>query len=179
VDIKKIDILAAGIIITIFTLAFFAFFRESRAKEASLNENKNMLSEQLRSTGDIDLKLEKITEEINDIQKDLDNFDRLLPGREQIYSFLDDIDSLARQNNVRLRDIRPGTIEKGDLYAQIPVNISGNAGFKEFYGFLYQLENIPRITRLDRLKVGKSPEEKTCDIEMTLTVFIGGKAGHD
>jgi len=178
-DIRKIDFLAAGIIVMIFALAFFTLFREGRAKAAALKEERNTLVENLSSTGDMNPEFDRITKEINDIQKNLSNFDGQLTGRERIYGFLEDIDSLARQNRLDLKDIKPGMIEKGDLYSRIPLNISGNSGFKDFYKFLFQLENILRIVRIEGLRVRRAPEGNTCDIEMALTVFISGDVGHE
>ncbi|MBI5740454.1 MAG: type 4a pilus biogenesis protein PilO [Nitrospirae bacterium] len=174
-DIRKIDLLAAGIIVMIFALAFFVFFREGRAKTAALKEERNMLLENLSSAGDMKPEFDGITREINDIQKDLNNFEAQLTGRERIYGFLEDIDGLAGQNRLDLRDIRPGMIEKGELYSRIPINISGNSGFRDFYKFLFQLENIPRIVRIDSLRARRAPEGDTCDIDMALTVFISGE----
>jgi len=171
-DIRKINLTAIGIIVVIFLIVFFALFKDSRAKVVVLKANKTLLMEKLRSSGDMALKLDKIKEEITVIQDNLDDFDRQLPGEKRIHDFITEIDKMAKKKNMRLKSIRPGKIEKGALYSRVPINITGNSKFKDFYSFLYQLENIPRITVIDRLHVKGSPDDNRCDIEMDLAVFI-------
>jgi Tfp pilus assembly protein PilO len=173
-DNKKIDLLAAGIIIVLFVFAYFAFFKGGWANAADLKEKEKMLLESLDSAADTNLELDRIAEEIDFIQKNLENFDRQLPEEKRIYDFLVEIDKLAKDNSVNLKAIRPGRLEEGTLYSRVPINISGNSRFKDFYKFLFQLENIPRITMTEQLRVKSLPEGNRCDIEMDVSVFVGG-----
>ena len=172
---RKLDLIASGIIILIFVFTYFAFISTSRAKVAVLKETKNMLLKDVTASGDMTLEMARIAEEIDSIHNNLEKFDRQLPKEKRIYDFLVEIDKLARDNSVTLESITPGTIEKGMLYSRVPINISGNSGFKDFYRFLFQLENIPRITKIEELRVKSLPEGNKCKIEMDLAVFVGGK----
>ena len=118
--------------------------------------------------------LERIAEEIDYIQNNLEDFDRQLPEEKRIYDFLVEIDNLAKNNNVQLEGITPGKLIKGTLYSQVPVAISANSGFRDFYRFLFQLENMPRITMTEGLIVTSLPKGNRCSIEMDLAVFVGG-----
>lgn len=157
----------------IFVLAFFALFKESRAKASVLEANKSQLLERLRSVDDMTPQLDKIKKEINEIQKNLDDFDRQLPKEKRIHNVLIEIDRLAENNGVALETISPGKLEKGRLYSRLPIKILGNSGFKDFYGFLFELENIPRITMMENLRISKFPETERCYIDMELSVFVG------
>ena len=174
-DTKKLDLIAVCIIILIFAFTYFAFISESRAKIALLEETENMLMENVTASGDMTLELDRIKEEIDSIHKNLERFDRQLPKEKRIYDFLVEIDKLARDNSVTLESITPGTLQKGTLYSRVPIHISGNAGFKDFYRFLFRLENIPRITKIEGLQVKGLPEGNRTDIEIDLAVFVGGK----
>ncbi len=173
-DIKKIDLIAAGIIILLILLAYFVFLKEGWAKVAVLKKNEIMLKEKVNSAGGISLELDRIKEEIDHIKRKLEKFERQLPEEKKIYDFLVNIDKLAKENNVTLKAVRPGKLEKGTLYSRVPISISGNAGFKDFYKFLFQLENIPRINMMESLRITGLPEGNRCDIEMDLAVFVSG-----
>ncbi len=174
-DTRKIDSIAAGIILFIFVFVYFAFIKESRTKVAVLKEEEAVLLENLNSAGDMNFQLDRIIDEIDYIQKNLEAFDRQLPEEKRMYDFLTEIDKLAKKNNIQLKDIRPGKLEKEALYSKIPVNISGTSGFKDFYRFLFQLENIPRITKMERLLINNVHEGYKCNIEMDLAIFVGRK----
>ena len=174
-DNRRIDMIAAGIILMIFAVTYFAFIKESRAKVAALRETETMLQEHLNSSGDMSSAMDSIKQEIEAIHRNLEKFDQRLPKEKRIYEFLVEIDKLASNNRVELASISPGKLEKGTLYSQVPIRISGNAGFRDFYRFLYQLENIPRITKIEGLKVDNIPEGSGTHIEMNLAVFVSGK----
>ena len=173
-DTRKIDLLAAGIIIVLFVIGYFGFIKDGWAKLLDLQEQEAVLAEHVRSTVDMTHELERIAEEIDYIQNNLEDFDRQLPEEKRIYDFLVEIDNLAKINNVKLEGITPGKLIKGTLYSQVPVTISANSGFRDFYKFLFQLENMPRITMTEALRVTSLPKGNRCSIEMELAVFVGG-----
>jgi len=174
-DERNINYLSAGIIVFLLIISYFAFLKDGWAKLAVLKEQEAVLSENVTSSADMALELERIAEEIDDIQKNLEDFDRQLPEEKRIYDFLVEIDNLAQRNSVQLEGITPGKLEKGTLYSWVPIAISANSEFSDFYTFLFQLENIPRITMTEGLKVSSLPKENRCKIEMDLAVFVGAK----
>ena len=174
-DARKIDLLSAGIIIVLLMVGYFAFLKDGWAKLAVLKEQEAVLSENVSSSGDMAPELERIAEEIDLIQKNLEAFDRQLPEEKRIYDFLVEIDNLAKNNSVNLEGITPGKLEKGTLYSRVPIAISANSGFNDFYSFLFQLEHIPRITMTKGLKVTSLSKGNRCKIEIDLAVFVGDK----
>ncbi len=173
-DIRKIDIAGVVIIVILFVLAYFAIFKEGREKIAVLKQDEIRLAEALRSAGDMNPELDKISGEIDSIQKNLEKFDKQLPEEKRVHDFLVEIDAIAKKNSVSLKSISPGKLEKKDLYSKLPIRIAGTAEFKNFYKFLFQLENIPRITMTDSLRITKILEGSLCDLEINLSVFVGG-----
>jgi Tfp pilus assembly protein PilO len=174
-DSRKIDLLSAGIIIILIVFGYFAFLKDGWAKLVVLKEQEAVLSENVSSTGDMAPELKRIAEEISLIQNNLEEFDRQLPDEKRIYDLLVEIDNLAQRNSVQLEGITPGKLEKGTLYSRVPLAISANSKFRDFYTFLFQLENIPRITMTEGLRVTSLLKEIRCKIEMDLTVFVGAK----
>jgi Tfp pilus assembly protein PilO len=178
---KQIDISAIAILVLLLTLSYFTLFRTERARVTDLKEKEKVLSETLAKAGDMHVELNRMQEEINTIQMRLEEFDRRLPEDKRIYDFLRTIDRLAENHGIRMDSIEPGAIERESLYIRIPIKITASARFPDFYRFLYQLEQIPRITRTDGLRISRSPErgpeasgENLCKIEIELAVFVGG-----
>jgi Tfp pilus assembly protein PilO len=174
-DKKNIDLVAIVIIVILFVLAYFAIFKDGRDKVAVLKAEETRLTEALRSSGNMNLELDRIADEITHIQKNLEQFDRQLPDEKRIHGFLVEIDDLAIKNNVALKSVTPGKLKKKTLYSRLPISITGSADFRNFYRFLFQLENISRITMMDSLKITRLFEGSMCDIEINLAVFVGSK----
>ena len=173
-DIRKIDLAAVIIIVILFVIAYFAIFKEGREKVAALKEDEVRLAAVLSSADDMNLELDRIADEIDYIQQNLEQFDRQLPEEKRVHDFLVEIDGLAKKNLVNLESITPGKLEKKTLYSRLPIKIAGSSDFMNFYRFLFQLENIPRITKTDSLKITRRRNENMCDIEINLAVFVGG-----
>jgi Tfp pilus assembly protein PilO len=174
-DKRNIDLAAVAIIVILVVIAYFTIFKDGREKVAVLKADEARLAEALRSASDMNVELDRISEEIDHIQKNLEQFDRQLPEEKRIHDFLVEIDDLARKNSVSLKSISPGKIEKKPLYSRLPISIDGSSDFRNFYRFLFQLENIPRITMTDRLQITRILEGNMCDIKIDLAVFVGGK----
>ncbi len=178
---KQIDIAAVTVLVLLLTLSYFTLFRAERARVADLKEKEKVLSEKLVKAGDMHVELNRMQEEIDAIQRRLEEFDRRLPEEKRIYDFLRTIDRLARKQGIRMETIAPGALERESLYVRIPIKITASARFPDFYRFLYELEQIPRITRTDGLRIDRSPAagsedhtENLCKIALDLAVFVGG-----
>ena len=172
-DTKKIDFISIGIIVLLIVFWYLFFLKDGWAKLTVLKEQEAVLSENVSAQNEMTIEMERIGVEINDIQKNLELFDRQLPKEKRIYDFLVEIDNLAQQNKVQLEGITPGNMQKGALYWKLPISIKAISGFRDFYTFLYQLENIPRITMTEGLSVTRLSKENSCTIELNLAVFVG------
>ncbi len=180
-DKTRIDLTAIGILAIIICAAYFTFFRAERSRVAVLRQEEAALTETLAARGGTELALDKIAEEIRTIQSNLEQFEQQLPGESRIHDFLRTLDTLAREARVELTAITPQGAVREARYSRIPVMISGRARFTDFYRFLYQLERIPRITKVQSLNVSRSREGRTgaggdpfCDIRVNLSVFVSG-----
>jgi len=178
---KKIDIAAAGLIVVIILLSYFVFFRTERLRIHALEQEKTALSQKLDAGGGATLALDRMTEEIQTIQANLDHFENQLPEEGRIHDFIRTLDRLARKHGVQLQAVTPGAKVNENRYARIPVSIAARSSFPDFYRFLYQLEGIERITKVERLKVNRPSERDTatetsslCDIQIDLAVYVSG-----
>ncbi|MDX1764151.1 MAG: type 4a pilus biogenesis protein PilO [bacterium] len=178
---KRIDMVATGLIVTIVLLSYFFFFRTERLRIHALEEEKAALSQTLEAGGGATLALDKMSEEIQRIQTNLDHFENQLPEEGRIHDFLRTLDRLAQNHGVQLQAVTPAAKVEANRYAKIPVTITARSSFPAFYRFLYQLEGIERITKVERLQVNRSSKGRVeleapnlCDIQMDLAVYVAG-----
>ncbi|UCH81613.1 MAG: type 4a pilus biogenesis protein PilO [Nitrospiraceae bacterium] len=172
-ETKKIDFISIGIIVLLIVFGYLFFIKDGWATLSVLKEQEAVLSENVSAQNEMAIEMERIGDEINDIQKNLELFDRQLPKEKRIHDFLVEIDNLAQKNKVQLEGITPGNMQKGALYRKLPISIKAVSGFRDFYTFLFQLENIPRITMTEGLSVTRFSKDKSCTIELNLAVFVG------
>jgi type IV pilus assembly protein PilO len=173
IKLKQIDVVALAVILLIIMAAYFLIFREERLKVTELREQEVLLTEQLTTAGETRGKLDQISDEIERIEDSLHEFDSNLPSDKRIHDFLRTVDNLAKANNVHIASIKPGALQMESLYLKIPVSISAEARFLDFYNFLHDLENVPRINKVEELTIERLPGGDACSIEMQLAVFMG------
>ncbi len=179
-DAKKVDYIGTVMVSLLILIAYFSLFKVERTKIRELKRKEKVLTEKLDRSFDTNQELSRISSEIDHIREDLESFDRRLPGTLKIYDVIRTIDGLARKSGLQVRSIRPGSREEGRLYSRVPITISLEGAFPRLYRFLYQLEKIPRITRVEEVSVHRSGPDSSdradrvfCHAEMVLSLFVG------
>ncbi len=171
--IRKIDIIAIVSIIFTILVSYTTIFNKERVKMAALEIKEESLKEKLRLAKEVNIGLETIKQETNSIRKRLKEFEKRLPGKEDIAAFLKDINKIARHNKVKLMSIIPSKPEKGSFYSRIPVNITVDTRFRNLYKFLYQIENATRVIRIEEITVNEPKPTGIMRTKMLLSIFSG------
>ncbi len=169
--IRKIDIIAVVSIIFLLLVSYTSFFNRERVKMTALKVKEEKLKNKLKLAEEVNIGLETIKEETTHIRKKLKEFEKRLPGKEDIPAFLKNINKIAEYNKVKLMSIIPNKPEKGSIYSKIPVNITVEARFKNLYKFLYQIENANRVIRIEEITINKPSLTGIMKTKMHLSIF--------
>ncbi len=169
--IRKIDIIAVVSIIFLLLVSYTSFFNRERVKMTALKVKEEKLKNKLKLAEEVNIGLETIKEETTHIRKKLKEFEKRLPGKEDIAAFLKNINKIAKYNKVKLMSIIPNKQEKGSIYSKIPVNITVESRFKNLYKFLYQIENANRVIRIEEITINKPSLTGIMRTKMHLSIF--------
>ncbi len=101
----------------------------------------------------------------------LDEFDRRLPRRKEIDTFLRQIWHIAGETGIGINVIQPKKLEDDDLYSSLPVHIEALGRFPDFYSFIYKLDRIPRLSTVNFLSID-GDSKGICKIKLDLLIFV-------
>jgi len=107
--------------------------------QIALEEKKIYRSRQLLSQQDqLSEEHIKLTQAIKQSQSD----------EEEKSSLLSEIEKMARNSSVLLKDIKPLATETKDIYKKFPVEIEAESKIEHLVDFIHQLERSPRLLRV-------------------------------
>ena len=105
-------------------------------------------------------KLREVTEKIDDIglaieqgREAIDLVEAKLPSRDQVEVILGDVWQLAARSSLEVKSVKSEKPVPAAGYMEQPLKVTMDGHFEGFYQFLMGLENLPRITRIQEMKL--------------------------
>lgn len=127
--------------------------------------------------------VQKATEGIDDVQAEITklqnaiaHFQGMLPTDREVETLLREVWDLAGEHNLNAKSVRPDKIVPAAQYAELPIKMEIVGDFDGFYDFIRDIEKLPRITRMPRIKINKAQQEDggVVKADLTLSIFFEG-----
>lgn len=137
------------------------------------NERINEINEDIRERQEKIQALDRIVEQTRDLGQAVDEGRRAiarveskLPSQQDVESILKQTWSIAREHGLIVKSVRSEQPLPAMVYMEQPLSVELEGPFEGFYGFLLDLENLPRITRifnlnLERIDSTSGPTKKS------------------
>lgn len=123
-------------------------------------------------------KLQKISTRIEDINRALEEgskaiavIERKLPSDNEVDVVLDDVTKLAEKARLTVKSFKADKDVPAATYMERPLNIVIAGDFEGFYTFMREVESLPRITRIHKLKLARAQGEKS-EAQMVATFTL-------
>ena len=159
-------LVAAGVGLFVIMPAYQKADRANAGSEDYLHE-LDLITEVRASTTEIN-------RQMGSYRDDLTKFEAQLPSHAKMDDFLKGFSALAAGCQVRIDDIRPRQMSRGQIYWQMPILVKAEAGFVDYFRFLAKLQKYARITRIQRLDISAETTSEKCIFEMTLLIYATG-----
>jgi type IV pilus assembly protein PilO len=142
------------------------------------NENLAKAKNNLRKNLDTLQKIEEETAAANDISQQLEQlqeamefFESKLPPTSEIDTVLKNVTVIAQKQGLRSKSIKTLKQKDNSGYIEQPLEMQLVGNFNSFYSFLLELEKLPRIMKVRKLKLDKKQQmegEVTADIVVSI-----------
>ena len=173
-----------GIRELIFVLILLAipaawFMTVAKPREAQKAERATEIAsrvEQIRQVSKATEEVEDVQAEIQKLQNAIAHFQNMLPSNREIETLLREVWDLAAEHQLNARSVRPDQIVPAAQYAELPIRMEIVGDFDGFYNFIRDIEKLPRITRMPRIKVQRETNDQAGVVKasMTLSIFFEG-----
>jgi type IV pilus assembly protein PilO len=115
--------------------------------------------------------IEDLGQEIEKLAAAIDMFEAKLPAAKEVDVILQEVWQVATQRGLRSKSVRPDLHIQSPAYNELPIKMKMMGDFKGFYGFLLDLEKLPRLTRIHDMKL-KRLKDTDGHIEAAFTLSI-------
>lgn len=123
--------------------------------------------------------VEDVEAEIQKLQNAIAHFQSQLPSNREVETLLPEIWNLAGAHGLNAKSVRPDKSVPAAQYEELPIKIEIVGDFDGFYEFIQDIEKLPRITRMPRIKIEKMKDnENTAGVvkaSLTLSIFYEGE----
>ncbi len=122
----------------------------------------------------------ELVKQIKSMRARYKNFDRRLPGRQELGGFLKEISGYLGDEHFSDQLIEPGSPTRQDLFHTLPIIMRFKGSYLTSVKFFKRIEEMQRLTRIQKLKITKkTPKDKngvkgdpTLDIELQLNIYF-------
>ncbi len=122
--------------------------------------------------------IEDLNRKIDEFQKAIEFFESKLPAEKEVDKILQEVWQMAEANSLQTRTVKTLKSEAAANYSEQPIQMSLSGDFNGFYAFLLQLEKLPRITRLNQMKLEKiDGHDGEMKAQLTLSIFFEPESG--
>ena len=136
--------------------------QQRAAKQADLLQSKAVAAS-----------LARFKQEAQALRAKLEAAKERLPSEKEIPAFYRQVSDLAFQSGLSVSLFQPKDLATKDIYQEVPVSISAEAGYHQLGSFFERLSRLPRIVNLTDLKLaGISRPTGTLRADVVLATYV-------
>lgn len=112
-------------------------------------------------------KLEEVLARIDDIglaieagRESIEVIEAKLPREQDVEGILEQVWQIANRNELEVDSVTSEPPVPAAMYRELPLRVVMEGPFDGFYNFLLELETLPRITRVHRMKLERLDEKE-------------------
>jgi Tfp pilus assembly protein PilO len=145
--------LLAGLVAVPIVANFLVFAPRNDEIAAARHE---IAAKQTRLTGlrELTARIGDLGREIDERRSELAQLEERLPESEDLDGLLKEITRIAQRCNLAVRTVKGDRPVAAGPAMEVPLSLALEGDFGGFYDFLLALESQPRITRVQKMKVG-------------------------
>ena len=157
--------------------AYFWVFRPANekleAQRADIATKTRKLEDLRRALNRID----DLNKEVAQLREAVRFFEDKLPQEHEIHKVLAQISTIAKSQHLETRLFETEDPKPFARYSELPIKVEMYGDFDDYYQFLLDLEQMPRITRIKEMQLKSKPADGVVAAEFVLSVFFE-PAGH-
>jgi Tfp pilus assembly protein PilO len=115
-----------------------------------------------------------VENEIRRLTHRVEKFDKKLPKQQDLAVFIDDVTRFSQTESLRKLSWKPDAKpRKTELYSELPIHFTFDGDFQTgLVKFLRQTEEMPRLTRVQKLDVRSIDGGKDVKADVTVEIFF-------
>ena len=158
----------AAIVIAAAALVFMPQQRELKRLKTEITTQERKLSADSQQASVVP----QLMQEVVTMRSRYQDFDRRLPQRKELGEFLRDISNNLAAENLSNQLIEPGSPTRSELFHTLPIVLRFQGSYLEMARFLKRLDEMERLTRVERLRLVRQPDSGLLDAELQINIYF-------
>ena len=157
-----------------------AYFSVFKPRNAQIDEARQEIQRKQAKLAQLEAatrKIDDLGQEIDKLAESITIFEQKLPAQQEVEVMLQEVWKLAVRHSLTPKSVRTDKTIISAQYAELPIKMEIVGNFDGFYGFLLDLEQLRRITRMPQMTLTKMKSlEGQMSARVLLSIFyeVGG-----
>ena len=164
----RIGAVAIWLVVLTFILGYVFVWQNESPQLDQYQQEEQKLRQEFRTKHAQAVNLSVYKQQLADIERSFGALLRQLPGRTEVPNLIVDISQTGLAAGLSEKLFQPGTENKKDFYAELPIRIRFNGSYHQFGQFVSGIAALPRIVTLHDIEI--KPDGKSGFDNLTLDV---------
>ena len=164
----RIGAVAIWLVVLTFILGYVFVWQNESPQLDQYQQEEQKLRQEFRNKHAQAVNLSVYKQQLADIERSFGALLRQLPGRTEVPNLIVDISQTGLAAGLSEKLFQPGTENKKDFYAELPIRIRFNGSYHQFGQFVSGIAALPRIVTLHDIEI--KPDGKSGFDNLTLDV---------
>lgn len=171
VNTIKIDLLGLLCVVVLASVTAYTTVGKALIQVSGLSEEERRLNDRMSELNVVSATLADGEQVLRAIQENIALLDSLLPERIQFSAFYRTLAETATKYRLELVETQPGEVRDRENCIEMWVRIRVKGSFKDFYGFLFEVTTLSRLTKVQHLSIKALDPPSLCDVNMTVCIY--------
>lgn len=143
-------------LVVLLAVPVASFIYVFKPRNDEIRQARNEISvkkERLVRLEEMAIRIEDIGLEIEKGRESIELIEAKLPSEDDVAGILGQFTQLAKNNNMAVPSFKPQEPVTAAMYMELPIEMTMEGRFNNFYEFLLDLERLPRITRIHQMNM--------------------------
>ena len=147
------EVIFLVVLLVVPVASYFYVFKPRNAEIHQAQAEVEIKQAKLEKLREVTAKIDDIGLAIEQGREAIDLVEAKLPSRDQVEVILGDVWQLAALAHLDVKSVKSEKPVLAAGYMEQPLKVTMTGHFEGFYQFLMGLENLPRITRIQEMKL--------------------------
>ena len=164
-----------GVVILVVLLAggYFLLLSPKMVEVDGLRQQRAAKETEMLQSRALAASLARFKQEAEALRARLETAKERLPSEKEIPGLYRQVSDLAYQAGMAVSLFQPRELATRDVYQEVPISVSAEAGYHQLGAFLDRIARLPRIVNLTDMKItGISRPTGTIRADLTLATYV-------
>jgi type IV pilus assembly protein PilO len=170
------EIIFVLLLLAMPVLAYFIRFEKQNKTIERINDDMKRKLAKLEELEQVTRRVPDLGKEIDSLTEAIEMIEQKLPDERKVDEVLKQVWEMAARQRLTPKSVRTDKPLPNNQFSELPIQMEIVGDFDGFYSFLLELEKMPRITQLPKMKLTKlqekDREQGQMRAEVVLSVFF-------